>query len=88
MSAINLARSMQLSREAQAVLPAGVISNNRVWRAVCSTYMPCSIFIARARRDANLDKTLEALHESLADIRAGMLHIPDPRGTAGGGNLR
>lgn len=49
MSAINLERSMELYREAQAVLPAGVSSNARVWRAVCPTYMPCSIFVSRAK---------------------------------------
>lgn len=49
MSAINLERSMELYKEAQAVLPAGVSSNARVWRAVCPTYMPCSIFVAKAR---------------------------------------
>ncbi len=40
---------MELYREAQAVLPAGVSSNARVWRAVCPTYMPCSIFVSRAK---------------------------------------
>ncbi len=49
MSAINLERSMELYREAQSVLPAGVSSNARVWRAVCPTYMPCSIFVSRAK---------------------------------------
>ncbi len=49
MSAIDLSRSIELYREAQSVLPAGVSSNARVWRAVCPTYMPCSIFVSRAR---------------------------------------
>ena len=49
MSAINFERSMELYREALSVLPAGVSSNARVWRAVCPTYMPCSIFVARAK---------------------------------------
>ncbi len=40
---------MELYREAQSVLPAGVSSNARVWRAVCPTFMPCSIFVSRAR---------------------------------------
>jgi glutamate-1-semialdehyde 2,1-aminomutase len=49
MSAINLDRSIELYRAAQDVLPAGVSSNARVWRAVCPTYMPCSIFVSRAK---------------------------------------
>ena len=49
MSAINLERSIELYREAQSVLPAGVSSNARVWRAVCPTYMPCSIFVSKAK---------------------------------------
>ncbi len=49
MSAINLTRSMELYREAQSVLPAGVSSNARLWRAVCPTFMPCSIFVSRAK---------------------------------------
>ncbi len=49
MSAINLTRSMELYREAQTVLPAGVSSNARLWRAVCPTFMPCSIFVSRAK---------------------------------------
>ncbi len=49
MTAINLTRSMELYLEAQSVLPAGVSSNARVWRAVCPTYMPCSIFVSKAR---------------------------------------
>ncbi len=48
MAAIKLERSMELYREAQSVLPAGVSSNARVWRAVCPTYMPCSIFVSKA----------------------------------------
>jgi glutamate-1-semialdehyde 2,1-aminomutase len=48
MSVINLDRSIELYQQAQALLPAGVSSNARVWRAVCPTYMPCSIFVSRA----------------------------------------
>ena len=40
---------MELYREARSVLPAGVTSNARVWRAVCPTLMPCSIFVSRAK---------------------------------------
>ncbi len=49
MSAVNLSRSMELFREAQSVLPAGVSSNARLWRHVCPTFMPCSIFVSRAK---------------------------------------
>ncbi len=49
MSVINLDRSMELYQQAQAFLPAGVSSNARVWRAVCPTYMPCSVFISKAK---------------------------------------
>lgn len=48
-SALRLDRSMELYREAQTVLPAGVSSNARVWRAVCPTFMPCSLFVSRAK---------------------------------------
>ena len=48
-TAVDLTRSMELYREAQSVLPAGVSSNARLWRAVCPTFMPCSIFISRAK---------------------------------------
>ncbi len=48
MSAINLDRSLELHRQAQSVLPTGVSSNAHVWRAVCPTYMPCSIFVSKA----------------------------------------
>ncbi len=40
---------MELYREARSVLPAGVTSNARVWRAVCPTLLPCSIFVSRAK---------------------------------------
>ena len=40
---------MELFREAQSVLPAGVSSNARLWRHVCPTLMPCSIFVQRAK---------------------------------------
>ncbi len=49
MPAISLDRSMELYQQAQAVLPAGVSSNARVWRAVCPSYMPCSIFVSKAK---------------------------------------
>ncbi len=49
MSAVNLRRSMELFREAQSVLPAGVSSNARLWRHVCPTLIPCSIFVSRAK---------------------------------------
>src|SRR3990170_3525377 len=49
MSGIALDRSMELYQEAQAFLPAGVSSNARVWRAVCPPYMPCSIFVSKAK---------------------------------------
>ena len=47
--AVQLTRSMQLYQEAQSVLPAGVSSNARVWRAICPTFMPCGIFVSRAK---------------------------------------
>lgn len=40
---------MELYHTAQSVLPAGVTSNARVWRAICPTFMPCSIFVSRAK---------------------------------------
>lgn len=49
MSSIRLDRSMELYKEALSVLPAGVSSNARVWRTVCPTNMPCSLFVSRAR---------------------------------------
>jgi len=49
MSAINLERSMELYREALGVLPVGVSSNARLWRSVCPTYVPCSLFVSRAQ---------------------------------------
>ncbi len=48
MAGLTLDRSMELYQEAKSVLPAGVSSNARVWRAVCPSYMPCSIFVSRA----------------------------------------
>ena len=48
-SAVNLRRSMELYAEAQSVLPAGVSSSARLWRAVCPTFMPCSVVVSRAK---------------------------------------
>lgn len=46
---IKFNKSMELFREAQKYLPAGVSSNARVWKgAICPSYMPCSIFIKKA----------------------------------------
>jgi len=49
MPPIRLDRSMELYREALKVLPAGVSSNARLWRTICPTYVPCSLFISKAR---------------------------------------
>lgn len=42
-------RSYALYLEALKYLPFGVSSNARLWRTVCPTYAPCSMFIQRAR---------------------------------------
>lgn len=46
---LNYRRSYALYQKALEHLPFGVSSNARLWRTVCPTYMPCSIFIDRAR---------------------------------------
>ncbi|QQG39493.1 MAG: aspartate aminotransferase family protein [Candidatus Aenigmatarchaeota archaeon] len=42
-------RSYALYQRALEHIPFGVSSNARLWRTVCPTYMPCSIFIDHAR---------------------------------------
>ena len=42
-------KSFALYNKAQKFLPFGVSSNARLWRTVCPTYAPCSIFIDHAR---------------------------------------
>lgn len=46
---LNLKESMRLYREALKLFPAGVNSNARLWRATCPTYLPCTLFIKRAK---------------------------------------
>lgn len=46
---VKFTRSMALFEEALDVLPAGVSSNARLWKTICPNFMPCSLFIARAK---------------------------------------
>ncbi len=48
MAKISFAKSAKLFEKALHYLPAGVSSNARLWRSVCPSYMPCSLFIKRA----------------------------------------
>jgi glutamate-1-semialdehyde 2,1-aminomutase len=45
---LNLEKSMTLYEEALELLPAGVSSNARLWYRLCPSYVPCSIYVAKA----------------------------------------
>jgi glutamate-1-semialdehyde 2,1-aminomutase len=46
---LKLAKSIKLFHEAIKLLPAGVSSNVRVWKSTCPSYMPCSIYMRKAK---------------------------------------
>lgn len=46
---LSFRKSQLLFREAQKYLPGGVSSNSRLWRNICPSYLPCSIFIKKAK---------------------------------------
>ena len=49
MKKLKFTKSYALFKEALKYLPAGVSSNARLWQKVCPTYMPCSLYIDRAK---------------------------------------
>lgn len=49
MKKFKIKNSLRLYKKALEVLPAGVSSNARIWKAVCPAFMPCSIFVKKAR---------------------------------------